>query len=314
MVKIISEKLNSLTFSKKLIILLLVIFIGGIVLSGVALASVLNYKARAEISSKALLLMQTMNSVRYYTNTEVSPQLASRLRAEEFLPQTVAAYSANKVFDKLRADDSDYADYSYREAMLNPTNLRDKTDDFESQLVGTFRNDIHIKELQGFRFLGGKQFFYMARPISVTASSCLRCHSTPDIAPKGMIQFYGTTNGFDWKLNEILGTQIVSVPASQIFQKARESFVIVMGIVAIVFAITILMANLLLKRYIIRPIKKIVVVAEAVSTGDMNADFEKTSNDEVGSLVEAFTRMKLSLAMAIKKFERNRKETPKSDS
>ena len=314
MVKLISAKLNNLTFSKKLIILLLILFIGGIVLSGVALASVLNYQAKTEISSKALLLMQSMNSVRYYTNTEVSPQLVSRLKAEEFLPQTVPAYSANKVFDKLRADDSDYADYSYREAMLNPTNLRDKSDDFESQLVEIFRNNINTKELQGFRFLGNQQFFYMARPISVTASSCLRCHSTPDIAPKGMIQFYGTTNGFGWKLSEILGTQIVSVPASQILQKARESFVVVMGIVTMVFAVTILMANLLLKQYIIRPIKKIVLVAEAVSTGDMNADFEKTSNDEVGSLVEAFTRMKLSLAMAIKKFERNRKETPKSDS
>lgn len=313
MVKLISSKLNNLTLAQKLTILLLVIFIGGIVLSGVALASVLNYKAQTEISSKALLLMQSMNSVRYYTNTEVSPQLVSRLKADEFLPQTVPAYSANKVFDKLRADDSDYADYSYREAMLNPTNIRDKSDDFESQLVADFRNNINTKELQGFRFLGGKQIFYMARPISVTASSCLRCHSTPDIAPKGMIQLYGTTNGFDWKLNEVLGTQIVSVPASQILQKARQSFVVVMGIVAMVFAVTILMANLWLKQYIIRPIKKIVLVAEAVSTGDMNADFEKTSNDEVGSLVEAFTRMKLSLAMAIKKFERNRKSTPKSD-
>lgn len=313
MVKLISAKLNNLTLAQKLTILLLVIFIGGIALSGVALASVLNYKAQTEISSKALLLMQSMNSVRYYTNTEVSPQLVSRLKAEEFLPQTVPAYSANKVFDKLRADDSDYADYSYREAMLNPTNIRDKSDDFEAQLVADFRKDINTKELQGFRLLAGKQIFYMARPISVTASSCLRCHSTPDIAPKGMIQLYGTTNGFGWKLNEVLGTQIVSVPASQILQKARQSFVVVMGIVAMVFAVTILMANLWLKQYIIRPIKKIVLVAEAVSTGDMNADFEKTSNDEVGSLVEAFTRMKLSLAMAIKKFERNRKSTPKSD-
>lgn len=313
MVKLISAKLNNLTLAQKLTILLLVIFIGGIVLSGVALASVLNYKAQTEISSKALLLMQNMNSVRYYTNTEVSPQLVSRLKAEEFLPQTVPAYAANKVFEKLRADDSDYADYSYREAMLNPTNIRDKSDDFEAGLVADFRNNINTKELQGFRFLGGKQIFYMARPISVTASSCLRCHSTPDIAPKGMIQLYGTTNGFGWKLNEVLGTQIVSVPASQILQKARQSFVVVMGIVAMVFAVTILMANLWLKQYIIRPIKKIVLVAEAVSTGDMNANFEKTSNDEVGSLVEAFTRMKLSFAMAIKKFERNRKATPKLD-
>ena len=310
----ISSNLNNLTLAKKLTILLLVIFIGGIILSGIALASVLNYKAQTEISSKALLLMQSMDSVRYYTNTEVSPQLVSRLKAEEFLPQTVPAYSANKVFDKLRADDSDYADYSYREAMINPTNIRDKSDDFETNLVENFRNNTNTKELQGFRSLGGKQIFYMARPISVTASSCLRCHSTPDIAPKGMIQLYGTTNGFGWQLNEVLGTQIVSVPASQILQKARQSFFVVMGIVAMVFAVTILMANLWLKRYIIRPIKKIVLVAEAVSTGDMNADFEKTSNDEVGSLVEAFTRMKLSLAIAIKKFERNRKATPKSDS
>ena len=310
----ISSNLNNLTLAKKLTLLLLVIFIGGIILSGIALASVLNYKAQTEISSKALLLMQSMDSVRYYTNTEVSPQLVSRLKAEEFLPQTVPAYSANKVFDKLRADDSDYADYSYREAMINPTNIRDKSDDFETNLVENFRNNTNTKELQGFRSLGGKQIFYMARPISVTASSCLRCHSTPDIAPKGMIQLYGTTNGFGWQLNEVLGTQIVSVPASQILQKARQSFFVVMGIVAMVFAVTILMANMWLKRYIIRPIKKIVLVAEAVSTGDMNADFEKTSNDEVGSLVEAFTRMKLSLAIAIKKFERNRKATPKSDS
>jgi methyl-accepting chemotaxis protein len=64
----------------------------------------------------------------------------------------------------------------------------------------------------------------------------------------------------------------------------------------------------------IQPIKNIVLVAEAVSTGDMTADFDKKYNDEIGSLVEAFTRMKLSLAMAIKRFERNRKATPKSDS
>jgi nitrogen fixation/metabolism regulation signal transduction histidine kinase len=62
------------------------------------------------------------------------------------------------------------------------------------------------------------------------------------------------------------------------------------------------MANLWLKRYIIRPIKNIVLVAEAVSTGDMTADFEEKSNDKIGSSVEAFTRMNLSLLMVIKKF------------
>ncbi|MEG4801196.1 DUF3365 domain-containing protein [Microcoleus sp. ARI1-B5] len=279
-------------------------------LSVIALASVLNYKAKAEISSKALLLMQSMNSVRCYSNTEVSPQLVARLKPDEFLPQTVPAYSANKVFDKLRSDETDCGDYSYKEAMLNPTNIRDKSDEFETGLVADFCKKINTKQLQGFRSLGGKEIFYIARPISVTASSCLRCHSTPDAAPKDMIKIYGTINGFGWKLNEVLGTQIVSVPASQVLQKARQSFVVVMGIVAMVFAVTILMANLWLKQYIIRPIKNIVLVAEAMSTGDLTADFDKKSNDEIGSLVEVFTRIKLSLAMGLKSFSETGKQLP----
>ena len=28
-----------------------------------------------------------------------------------------------------------------------------------------------------------------------------------------MVKLYGTTNGFGWKLNEVIGAQIVSIPA-----------------------------------------------------------------------------------------------------
>jgi HAMP domain-containing protein len=45
----------------------------------------------------------------------------------------------------------------------------------------------------------------------------------------------------------------------------------------------------------------------------MDAEFEKVSNDELGSLVEAFTRMKLSLKMALKKLEQYRIKPCKPD-
>jgi hypothetical protein len=38
----------------------------------------------------------------------------------------------------------------------------------------------------------------------------------------------------------------------------------------------------------------------------MDADFEYVSNDEVGTLAEAFRRMKMSLMMAMKRLERYR--------
>jgi HAMP domain-containing protein len=306
MLKKIQSALNNLTLAKKLTILLIVIFIGGISFSGMALANILNYKAQNEISSQASLLSQTLSSVRSYTSNEVTPELRKRLGTEEFLPQTIGSFSSRKVFEKLQKDNPFYQDFSYKSAVLNPSNFEDKADEFETLLVQQFHQDNKLKELTGFRSVGNKDFFYIARPIVITDASCLKCHSTPDLAPKGMLKIYGSKNGFGWKLNEVIGTQVVSVPASQVFQNARQSFVLVMGIVVTIFALTIFLANLWLKRYIVRPIKQIVRVAEAVSTGDMDAEFEKVSNDEVGNLVEAFTRMKLSLAMAITRFEQYR--------
>ncbi|ARV58813.1 histidine kinase [Nostocales cyanobacterium HT-58-2] len=313
MFKKINSKLNNLKLAKKLTLLLLLIFIGGIAFSGVALANILNYKAQDEISSKAWLMIRTLSSVRSYTSNEVTPQLETRLERDEFSPQVIPAYSARIVFENLKKDNKSYKDFIYKEAMLNPTNVNDKADSFETAIVKRFQQNKSLKELTGFRSLENGEYFYIARPLALTDSSCLKCHSTPDVAPKNMVEIYGTKNGFGWTLNLINGIQIISIPAAQVLQNARQSFVVVIGIVAIFFALAIFMANLWLKRYILGPIKRVVQVAEAVSTGDMDAEFEKVSNDEVASLVEAFTRMKLSLALAIKRVEQYRMKPRKPD-
>ncbi len=301
MLKYFKSILNNLKLGKKFTILLFLVFLGGIAISGSALAAILNYNAQNQITSEAEILFKTMNSVRNYTNTQVLPALAGQLKTE-FLPQSVPAYSAREVFENLRTD-KDLSEYFYKEATLNPTNLRDKADRFETEIVESFRYNPNGKDLRGFRSSPGGELFYIARPIPITEASCLECHSTPDRAPKSMIERYGTANGFGWELNEIVGAQIIYVPASQIFQIARQSFVLVIGIVVVIFAAAIFLVNLWLKGYVILPINRMTKVAQQVSTGDMEAEFEQQSNDEVGSLAKAFTRMKRSLAIALKSLE-----------
>ncbi|MEE3719771.1 DUF3365 domain-containing protein [Tumidithrix elongata RA019] len=295
---------KNLRLGAKFNLLLLTAFLISIVSSGIALSAILNRNAESQIVSKALVLIQTMNSVRNYTSTQVNPQLAPRLETEaEFLPQTVPGYSAREVFEHLRTN-KDYADFFYKEATLNPTNLRDKADSFESDLVQRFRNDSGLKELTGFRSFPGGDLFYIARPIAVGKESCLRCHSTPEAAPKSMLASYGRENGFGWKLNEIVGAQIISVPAQEIVNSARQSLLFVMLAVCSVFAIAILLINLLLKQAVIKPLRRMAQVAQDVSTGKMESEFEQTSHDEIGVLAEAFNRMKLSLAMAMEMLNR----------
>lgn len=291
--------LKNLKLSQKFNLLLLSIFLGAVILSGVAFSAILNRNTEQEVTAKANLLLNTMLSVRHYTLTQVNPQLAPRLETEpEFLPQTVPGYSAREVMEELRRN-PDYSDFFYKEATLNPTNLRDKADGFETELVEKFRQDAQLAEQTGYRESPAGNLFYIARPIQIKDAKCLRCHNTPEEAPKSQLATYGSTNGFGWKLNEIVGAQIISVPASGVMNTARKAFLLLMGIVTTAFALVLLVINLLLKRAIIQPIDRMAKVANEVSMGNMEAEFEQTSKDEIGKLAAAFNRMKTSLVMAM---------------
>lgn len=129
----------------------------------------------------------------------------------EFHPQSVPAFAATEIFTYLR---SKYPEYFYKEATLNPTNPRDRAADWEADIVNQFRGNTALTEFIGTRATPTGEALYLARPIKITNVSCLTCHSTPDKAPPEMIKLYGTANGFGWKMDEIIGAQVVSVPMS----------------------------------------------------------------------------------------------------
>jgi HAMP domain-containing protein len=312
MLKHFDSILKRFKLGKQVTTLLLLLFVLGTVFSGIALSTIMQYSAKQAITSKALMIIDTLSSVRYYTQTQITPELNDKLKSK-FLPQVVAAYSARQVFEQLRTK-KDYSDFFYKEATLNPTNPEDKADGFDTAIVERFRMNTNLTELRGFRSFAGSDLFYIARPIKISLASCLQCHSTPDVAPKTMIERYGTTNGFRWKLNEIVGAQIISVSADIVRQSGNQWMVLPMIIVLGVFAVTIFLVNLWLKQYVIRPLNRMARVAEAVSTGDMDAEFEQISTDEVGRLAEAFTRMKTSLATAMKRLEKYRIERHRNNS
>ncbi len=127
----------------------------------------------------------------------------------EFHPQTVPAFAATEIFNYLREK---YPEYFYKEATLNPTNPRDRATDWETDIVNQFRGNTKLPEFLTTRDTPTGAALVLARPIKIGNVSCLTCHSTPDKAPPEMIKLYGTANGFGWKLDEIIGAQVVSVP------------------------------------------------------------------------------------------------------
>ncbi|NMG08870.1 DUF3365 domain-containing protein [Brasilonema sp. UFV-L1] len=284
----------------KVNLILIMVLISGMLISGIALSNVLEKKAEGEISSKAEILMQLVNSMRTYTNDRVQPLLLPKLDTQEqFIPEAIPTYSTREVFELFRKN-KEYANFVYKDAAPNPTNLRDKPDAFEADIVKQFEKDKALKRLDGFRTMSGEKLFYTARPFVIEQQSCLRCHNTPQEAPKSQLTTYGKDNGFGWKLNQIVAAQMVYVPASAILNNASRSLILMMGVVGMILTIIIIVINQLLKKTVLVRVRKIANVAEQVSVGDMNANFDKQSKDEIGDLAEAFNRMKYSLEMALK--------------
>lgn len=290
---------KNLKLGTKLNLLLLLIFLGVVGTSGLALSKILGDNAKEKVASQAFLLLETMSSVRDYTAAQINPELAPRLEKEDwFLPQTVPAYSAREVFEKLRKREQ-YSNFFYKEATLNPTNPRDKADAFETDVVEKFRKQSELKEVTGFRSLPSGEIFYVARPLVISEQSCLRCHSTPEQAPKSQITTYGRDNGFGWKLNEIIGAKVISVPASAVFNEARRLQVLVIGSLSVFFLLAMIMINLFLKFAVTNPLKRMAQLSKQVSTGDMKGEFEHPAHDEIGILAASLNRMKVSLEMAM---------------
>lgn len=260
-----------------------------------------NY-AEQVIADRALMLMETMSSIRNYTSTQIQPELSSRLETEEvFLPQTVPAYSAREVFEDLR-NHEEYSQFFYKEATLNPTNLRDKADSFETGIVESFKSSSESQK-QGFRSIPGGEMFYIARPLKIEKESCLRCHSKPENAPASLIASYGDNNGFGWQLNEIVGAQIISVPADRVFETAKQLRYLVIGKILIILLAAVVLLNLFLKFTVTDPIKKMSHLSKKLSMGDMDTEFEQKTNDEIGILAASLNRLKVSMKMAMDMLE-----------
>ena len=280
---------------------ILAIFTVGLLVTGYLSNAILNANAHKDAVERATLVMEAATAMQAYTQAEVAPLLVPHM-GEEFLPQSVAAYAAIQALNGMGGDDSDYI---YKAAVLNPTNSRDKAFEWEADVVEEFRAKPGTKKIVGVRPTTRGDSLYLARPITITDNACLACHGDPDSAPKTLLKKYGPANGFGWKLNEIIGAQIVSVPLSGALEEARLAFVVFMGLLLVMFATFIIVLNAMLKSVVIRPVTTMSEIADQVSKGDLDVPaFDVSGKDEVATLAGSFNRMRRSVEKAMRMLDK----------
>jgi Protein of unknown function (DUF3365) len=150
-----------------------------------------------------------------------------------------------------------YPDFTYKEAALNPTNPRDRTTDWESGIVNFFRDNPSKVEFAGHRDTPAGRSLYLSTPIRADSESCLGCRGRAENAPPEVVKLYGSGNGFGWPLNDVVGAQIVSVPAEVAQNRAAAAMNTVSkwlgGIFAGLYAIVNVIAFAFISRLAAKP-------------------------------------------------------------
>jgi protein-histidine pros-kinase len=289
-----------LSIASKFNIVFATIFVIGFVAAGLIANVLLKDNAREETLQNARLLLESAKAVRTYTSTQIVPLLKTQLKYQ-FHPQSVPSYSAVENFNLVMKS---YPDFAYKEATLNPTNLRDRATDWEADVVNKLRADNTIKEYVGERDTPTGRALFIAKPLQITNPACLSCHSTPDAAPKTMLDLYGSNNGFGWKINEVIGAQVISVPMAVPLARADSIFRTFMLSLLGVFVFVFVALNVMVHYFVTRRITRLASVADEVSMGKFDAEqFDVSGHDELSALARSFGRMRTSLVSAMKMLE-----------
>lgn len=289
-----------LTLAVRFNLVFLAVFIVGFIASSLFAHYLLQKSAREESLDKARMLMSAASASSTYTAEQIVPLLENRLKFE-FLPQSIPSFAATEQLQQLLKT---YPDFLYKEATLNPTNPRNKATGWETEVVEQLRGKPDTQELIGERSDGKGPALFVAQPIQITDPACLACHTSPETAPKTVVDRYGTHNGFGWKLNEIISARLVSVPLAVPLQRANELLHTFMLSLLGVFVFLFCALNVMVHLFVIRRLRAMSALADRVSLGEDDVpEMDVSGHDELARMGQSFVRMRTSLVSAMKMLE-----------
>ena len=284
----------------KINLVMLVTFSIGLAASGLYAYQLTTQNAERQVTEQAEILLEQAIALRTYTVNEIRPLTEhANEDYERFHPQSVPAYAATQVANLFKEK---RPEYSYKEAVFNPTNVRDNAAPWEEKIINQFIADPSLKRITGSRIIKRKKSLYIAHPIKITNPGCLECHSVPEAAPASMVEKYGTKNGFNWKLGEIIGTQMVLVPYTLPEQMASKTFISFMASTALVFFVLFVLLNVMLRSLVIKPVKQMTNAADNLLKGDVKgSEVTVSGNDEIAELSHSMSKLRTVLAKTVNK-------------
>jgi signal transduction histidine kinase len=242
-------------------------------------------------SRQAELALEFDLAIRQYAGEAIRPAMEKRVGKDEFVIEAMStSYIARSVFDKVHEKFPDYVIKFSSDNPRNPVNLAGPE---ERELLQYFRDNPQETRWVGKLAMNGNEYLTHSSAMR-TERSCLRCHGRPEDSPKSLLARFGATGGFDRKVGDVAGVDMIAIPMDRVNAALRASATNA-GIVTAVYLLLLLAAILIAFRYMVA--RRLAAITShfqtaATQTGDgVVATVAVQGNDEISILARSFNTL-----------------------
>ena len=291
------------TINSRLVTSIGIVFI----LSGFIVIVFLNWRMKThalyEAGQKAEIMLDRNLALHTYFTHQLKPAVfkmessAASDRPEIYfdpvwMSSTYAVREIEKYF-RILADET----YSYKECAINARSPENEADDFEKAFIRELNRSPELKLKTEVRIIENKPQFQVLRRGEVMEKSCLRCHSKPSVAPKGLVSKYGPDRSFNRSVGEVVSAISMKVPLSVAYAKINRLSWQLSAIFALILVFLFSIILYLNNRWLFGPLNIIRGKASKISEdpSQLGEQIDFFAGKELIELVQAFNKMSSQL-------------------
>lgn len=274
---------------------LLAMYVISVLLSVPAVYYFAGQQVEEQANRELQILVDMVQSIQGYVASDLRPHFTSQ--GVFYSPAVSGIVAVSRVAQNFKERQPDFY---IKVASDNPLNGDNWPEPLEQVLLERYRQDRSLEGLRETGTIQGRSYLVSSVP-KHSRKGCLRCHGDPKKAPPDVRDTYGTTSGYYYEPEGVVGVSLVGAPLANVQQLTLERSLFVVGMLTVLFGLIFVTVNLLVRRYMIRPIVAIADNARAVSQGDLDRQVGIERDDEIGELAHSFELMRRSLLSAMKR-------------
>ncbi|MDD4092123.1 MAG: diguanylate cyclase [Smithellaceae bacterium] len=279
--------------------------IGGFfVLAAVVVVVSVNYNMRqqalVEAQSKARIILDRNLATHTYFSRIMKPSIfawSEPFRSKDYfdhtwMSSTYAIREIEKFFKALNP-----SGYSFKDSAVDARSPENEADEYERVFFENLKAGKQPEMESNVRIIDGKPYLVVLKKGEVMEASCLRCHSRPENAPKGMTDYYGTERSFNRRDGELASIVSLRIPLAEAYAAANV-FSLKLSVILMVVLICLFSIQFwLYRRFLLAPLGIMREKANEIATqdGHLGEELPRPFGREIRELTSTFNEMSVKL-------------------